>query len=172
MFKTRHFGLRRTKNNGSQVWICTPKLCNATITIYEYFIVKTWLIKADGNHEFEHQEKMSLNVYECIKSIKRRIEEEPIAPVPLLYYQQVKKFRQENDSGAAVPVFDRVKSSLCEYCSFQHPPIPKSLSTIDVSSQLTRTLMRNNLFFYNNRLASILTFASPTAIQLPDTNSH
>ncbi|CAF1550466.1 unnamed protein product, partial [Rotaria sordida] len=91
----------------------------------------------DGNHEFEHPQKMALNVYECITSIKRKIEEEPTAPVSLLYDQQVKKFRKENGSAAAVPVFDRIKSSLYEYRSSQHPPIPKSLSTIDVPERLT-----------------------------------
>ncbi|CAF0795920.1 unnamed protein product [Rotaria sordida] len=137
VFKNYHFGLRRTKKDGSQVWICTHKLCNSTITIHEGAIIKTSLIKADGNHEFEHPQKMALNVYECITSIKRKIEEEPTATVSLLYDQQVNKFRKENGSAAAVPVFDRIKSSLYEYRSSQHPPIPKSLSTIDVPERLT-----------------------------------
>ena len=49
---------------------------------------------------------MDLKVYECIRSIKRRIEEEATAPVSLLYDQQVKKFRGESAD------FDGVKSSL------------------------------------------------------------
>ena len=51
---------------------------------------------------------MDLKVYECIRSIKRRIEEEATAPVSLLYDEQVKKFRGENGSAD----FDGVKSSL------------------------------------------------------------
>ncbi|CAF5027825.1 unnamed protein product [Rotaria sp. Silwood1] len=115
---------------------------------------------------------MSLNVYECIKSIKRRIEEEPTAPVSLLYDQQVKKFRRENGTAAEVPVFDRIKSSLYEYRSSKQPPIPKTLASIDVPYSLTRTLMGQNFLFCNNNLLSILGFASPMAIQLLGANPH
>jgi hypothetical protein len=77
------------------VWICTHKLCNASIIIREGSIIKTSFssIKQNGSHEYQHQPKMSLDVYECIRSIKRRIEEEPTVPVSLLYDQQVKEFR-------------------------------------------------------------------------------
>ncbi|CAF4563968.1 unnamed protein product [Rotaria sp. Silwood1] len=75
-------------------------------------------------------------------------------------------------STGEVPVFDRIKSSLCEYRSFQHPPVSKSLSTINVPDQLTRTLMGHKFLFYNNRQAPILAFAAPKAIQLLDTNAH
>ncbi|CAF4897831.1 unnamed protein product [Rotaria sp. Silwood1] len=107
-----NYTIKNPTTDGSQVWICTHKLCNVTITIHEGAIIKTSLIKADGNHEFEHLQKMALNVYE-----------------------------KENGSAAAVPLFDRIKTSLYEYRSSQHPPIPKSLSTIDVPERLTRTLM-------------------------------
>ncbi|CAF4340244.1 unnamed protein product, partial [Rotaria sordida] len=111
-------------------------------------------------------------VYECIRSIKRRIEEEPTAPVSLLYDQQVKKFRRENGSAGSVPIFDRVKSSLYEYRSSMQPPIPKTLSSIIVPHRLTRTLMDQNFLFCHNRLASILGFASPMAVQLLGANEH
>ncbi|CAF2566055.1 unnamed protein product [Rotaria sp. Silwood2] len=81
MFKNYHFGLKRTNKNGNKVWICTHKSCNASITTNECSILKTSSMKSDGRHDYEHSEKMSLHVYECMKSIKRRIEEEPTAPV-------------------------------------------------------------------------------------------
>ena len=113
-----------------------------------------------------HPPKMDLKVYECIRSIKRRIEEEPTAPVSLVYDQQVKKFRRENASAGAVPIpiFDRVKSSLYEYRSSKQPPIPKILSSIIILHYLARTLMDQNFLFYYNYLASVLGFASPMAL--------
>jgi hypothetical protein len=172
MYKDYHFGLKRANKNGTKVWICTHKSCNASITTHESSIVKSSYIKSDENHEYEHPAKMSLNVYECIKSIKRRIEEEPTAPVSLLYDQQVKKFRRDNDSAAAVPIFDRVKSSLYEYRSLKQPPIPKTLTSIDIPDRLTRTLMHENFLFCNNKSVSIVGFASRTAIQLLSANLH
>ncbi len=76
------------------MWICTHKLCNASIIIREGSIIKTSFssIKQNGSHEYQHQPKMSLDVYECIRSIKHRIED-PTVPVSLLYDQQVKEFR-------------------------------------------------------------------------------
>ncbi|CAF4228058.1 unnamed protein product, partial [Rotaria sordida] len=154
------------------MWICTHRSCNASITTREDSIVKTSSIKSDGTHEFQHPPKMDLKVYECIRSIKRRIEEEPTAPVSLLYEQQVKKFRRENGSAGSVSIFDRVKSSLYEYRSSMQPPIPKTLSSIIVPHRLTRTLMDQNFLFCHNRLASILGFASPMAIRLLGANEH
>ena len=83
-------------------------MCNAAITTREYSIIKTSSIKSDASHEYEHEPKTSLNVYECIKSIKRRIEEELTALVSLLYDQQVKEFRRENNSAAAISVPRRI----------------------------------------------------------------
>ena len=83
-------------------------MCNTTITTREYSIIKTSFITSDGSDEYEHEPKMSLNVYECIKPIKRRIEEEPTVPVSLLYDQQVKEFRRENISAAAISVPRRI----------------------------------------------------------------
>jgi hypothetical protein len=170
MFKNYHFGLKRTNKNETNIWICTQKLCNASITTNEYSIVKTSSIKSDGSHEYEHPAKMSLNVYECIKSIKRRIEEEPTTPVSLLYDQQVKSL--DVIVAAAVPVFDRVKSSLYEYHSSKQPPIPKTLTSIDVPCRLTRTLMDQNFLFCNNKFVSIIGFASRMGIQLLSRNPH
>ena len=141
MFKKYHFGLRRNQKKWKSRWISTHKLCNATITIHEGIIVKTSFIKADGKYECRYSEKMFLHVYERIKALKRKIEEEFTPPVSLLYDQEAKKFRGENGSAAAILVFARVKSSLYEYWSRQHPPIPKSLSTVDVPGRLTRTLL-------------------------------
>lgn len=104
--------------------------------------------------------------------MKRRIEEKPTARVSILYDQQVKKFRRDNGSAGAVPVFDRVKSSIYEYRAFQHPQVPKSLSKIDVPERLTRTLMGQSFLFCNNRLASIFAFASPMAIRILGKNEH
>lgn len=72
-FKNYHCGLRRTNKNGDEVWTCTHKLCNASIIIREGSITKTTSKKEDGSHELEHEQNMSLNMYECINSIKRRI---------------------------------------------------------------------------------------------------
>ncbi len=56
----------RENKNETKIWICTHKSCNA----FDYnrwidSIVKTSSIKLNGNHEYEHPAKMSLNVYEC-----------------------------------------------------------------------------------------------------------
>ena len=126
MFKNYHFGLRRTNENGTKICFCTHQLCNATVTTRECSIIKTSYIKSDGNHEYEHEPKISLNVYKCIISVKRQIEEELIAPISLLYDQQVKKFRRKNASVAEIPVFTSVKSSLYEYRSFKQPPVLKT----------------------------------------------
>ncbi|CAF4965504.1 unnamed protein product [Rotaria magnacalcarata] len=120
-------------------------------------IVKTSSIKPDGSHEFEHQPKMSLDIYECIKSIKRRIEEEPTAPVSLLYDKQVKKFRRENGTAASIPVFDRVKSSLYEYWTSKQPPVPK---------------LDQNFLLCNNQIVSVVGFASSIGIKLLGDNAH
>ena len=144
MFKNYHFELRRTNINGTKIWFCTHKLRNATITTCECSIIKTSSIKSDGSHEYEHEPRMSLNVYECIKSIKRRIEEEPTAPVSLLYDQQVKKFRSENGSAATIPVFTSDQSCLYECRLSKQPPVPTTLESIDVPNSLTRTLMNQN----------------------------
>ncbi|CAF2092695.1 unnamed protein product [Rotaria magnacalcarata] len=157
VFKNYHFGMKRINKNGTQVWICTHKLCNAAINICNGSIVKTSSIKPDGSHEFEHQPKMSLDIYECIKSIKRRIEEEPTAPVSLLYDQQVKKFRRENGTAASIPVFDRVKSSLYEYWTSKQPPVPK---------------LDQNFLLCNNQIVSVVGFASSIGIKLLGDNAH
>ena len=115
---------------------------------------------------------MESKLYECIRSIKRRIEEGPTAPVSLLYDQQVKKFRCENGSAGAIPIFDRVKSSLYEYRSSKQPLIPKILSSIIIPRRLTRTLMNQKILFCHNYLASVLGFASPMAVQLLGANEH
>ncbi|CAF3898836.1 unnamed protein product [Rotaria sordida] len=52
------------------------------------------------------------------------------------------------------------------------PPIPKTLSSIIVPHRLTRTLMYQNFLLCHNRLASILGFASPMAVQLLGANEH
>ncbi|CAF3066795.1 unnamed protein product [Rotaria sp. Silwood2] len=172
VFKNYHFGMKRKNKNGTEVWICTHKMCNASININESSIVKTSSIKPNGSHEFEHQAKMSLEVYECIKSIKRRIEEEPTVPVTLLYDQQVKKFRRDDGSTASIPVFDRVKSSLYEYRSSKYPPVPRSLSSIDIPYQPTRTLSDQNFLSCNNHDASVLDFAFSIGIKLLGSNVH
>jgi hypothetical protein len=66
MFKNNLFGLKRTNKNGNEVWICTHKLCNASITMCGCSVIKTSSIKPDGSHEFQHHEKMAVNVYQCI----------------------------------------------------------------------------------------------------------
>jgi hypothetical protein len=70
MFKNYLFRLKRTNKNGNEVWTCTRKLCNASITMHEGSIVKTSSIKPDGSHEFLHQEKLAVNIYQCIISMK------------------------------------------------------------------------------------------------------
>jgi hypothetical protein len=92
----------------------------------------------------------------CNKSIKRRIEEELTAPVSLLYDQQVNKFRHDNGSAAAVPIFDRVKSSLYEYRLAKQPPIHKTLTSIDIPDQLTCTLMDQTFYSVIINLVVIL----------------
>ncbi|CAF1335422.1 unnamed protein product [Rotaria sordida] len=140
--------------------------------MHEGLIVKTSSIKSDGSHEFQHQRKLDANVYECIRSIKRRIDEDPGSPVSVLYEQQVKKFRRENGAAGSVPVFDRVKSSLYEYRSSKHPPVLKSLSSIEVSYRLTRTLMDDRFLLNHNRIAMILTFSSLAAMKLLGNDEH
>ncbi|CAF3421432.1 unnamed protein product [Rotaria sp. Silwood1] len=172
MFKNYLFGLKRTNKNGNQIWICTHKLCNASIVMREGLIVKTSSIKSDGSHEFQHQRKLDANVYECIRSIKRRIDEDPATPVSVLYEQQVKKFRRENGAAGSVPVFDRVRSCLYEYRSSKHPPVPKSLSSIEVPYRLTRTLLDDRFLLNHNRTSMILTFSSLAAMKLLGNNEH
>ena len=172
MFKNYHFGLKRANKCVTHMWICTHRSCNASIITLEDSIVKTSSIEQDGTHDFQHPPKIDLKVYECIRSIKRRIEEESTAPVSLLYDQQVKKFSHENGSADAVLIFDRVKSSLYEYRSSKQPPIPKTLSSIIIPHRLTRTLMDQNFLFCHNHLASVLGFASPMTVQLLGANEH
>ena len=88
VFKDYHFRLKRKNNKGTEVWMCRRKI----IQCFDQFkcessIVKTSCIKSDGNHAFEYPAKMSSELYESIKSIKRRIEEEPTVPTTLLYDQ-------------------------------------------------------------------------------------
>lgn len=112
IFKQYHFGLKRTNKNGSKLWVCTNKFSKASVKTLESSVVKITSIKPDGSHEYEHEPKRSFNVYNCIQSIKQRIDEEPTAPVSLLYDQAVKKFRREHGNAGTVSVFDRVKSAL------------------------------------------------------------
>jgi hypothetical protein len=172
MYKNYLFRLKRTNKNGNEVWMCTHKLYNVSITMREGSIIKTFSIKSDGSPEFEHQEKMGINTYECIRSVKRRIDEEPTAPVSSLYEQEVKKFRRENGSAAMIPIFDRAKSSLYEYRSSKHPPVPKSLSSIYVPYPLTRSMMDQHFLFSYNRQASLLCFGSLMSIKLLGDNQH
>lgn len=65
--------------------MCINKLCKASITTQESSIDKTTGIKADGSHDYEHQPKMSFNVYACGQSIKQKIDQQPTAPVSMLY---------------------------------------------------------------------------------------
>ncbi|CAF1546148.1 unnamed protein product [Didymodactylos carnosus] len=69
-------------------------------------------IDNEGAHYPQHEAKLSTNVYECIKAIKRQIVEEPTTPVTQVYNEQVKKFRRENGSAATISIFDTIKSSL------------------------------------------------------------
>ncbi len=39
MFKNYHFELQRIYKNGSKIWFCTHKLCNASITTHDCSIV-------------------------------------------------------------------------------------------------------------------------------------
>jgi hypothetical protein len=87
--------------------------------------------------------KIHGHVYECIKSMKPRIEKDPATPVSILYEQEVKKFRRENGTARLVPEFDRVRSCLHNSRSLKHPTLPKSLSTIEVPHPLTRTLFND-----------------------------
>jgi hypothetical protein len=109
MYKNFLFGWKRKNKNGSEFWICTHKVCNASIVTHQNVIIRTSSIKPDGRHEFEHDQKMDGCVYECIKSMKRRIDEDPATPVSILYEQEVKKFRRENGTAGLVPVFDRIR---------------------------------------------------------------
>ena len=129
-FKNYFLVLKRTKKNENEIWICTHKLCNASIMMHEGLVIKMSSIRSDGSHKFQHQQKMDVNVYECIRSLNRRIDKDPVTPVPLLYDQVVKKFKRENGTTGSVPMFDRVKSSLYKYRSSKHSPALKSLSTI------------------------------------------
>ena len=39
MFKNYLFGLKRTNKNGNQIYICTHKMCNASIVLREGLVV-------------------------------------------------------------------------------------------------------------------------------------
>ena len=171
IFKDYHFGLKRANKNGSKIWMCTNKLCKASIKTQESSIVKTTGIKADGSHDYEHQPKMSFNVYACVQSIKKRIDQEPTAPVSMLYDQEVKKFRRDHGNAGAVPVFDRIKSSLYEYRSSKQPRVPATLSSITVPYSLSRTLTNENFLFCSN-VRSIFGFCSLTSLGLLGSNQH
>jgi hypothetical protein len=64
MSKNYQFGLKRTNKNGSKIWHCTHKSCNASITKFDCSIVKTSSIKSDGNHEYQQppNEKVLIQV--------------------------------------------------------------------------------------------------------------
>ncbi|CAF1540199.1 unnamed protein product [Adineta ricciae] len=171
IFKDYHFGLKRRNMDGSKMWVCTKKSCKASIKTQESSIIKMKYINPDGTHDYEHPPKMSFNVYECIQSIKQRIDKEPTAPVSMLYDEQVKKFRRDYGNAGAIPVFDRVKSSLYEYRSSKQPTIPKTLSSIVVPYSLTRTLTDENFLFCSN-VQSIFGFSSLTSLQLLGSNQH
>ena len=171
IFKNYHFGLKRENKNGSKVWTCTNKLCKASIKTIECSIVKTTSVKPDGSHEYDHEAKMSFNVYSCIQSIKLRIEEEPTAPVSILYEQEVNKFRRENGNAGEVPVFDRIKSSLYEFRSSKQVTVPKTSSAIEVPYVLSRTLTDKNFLFCSN-VRSVFAFCSITSIQLMGATPH
>jgi hypothetical protein len=79
---------------------------------HQNVIIRTSSIKPNGRHEFEHAQKMDGCVYECIKSMKRRIDEDPATPVSILYEQEVKKFRRENGTAGLVPVHSKKKGAL------------------------------------------------------------
>jgi hypothetical protein len=61
---------------------------------------------------------------------------------------------------------------LYNYRSLKHPPLPKSLSSIEVPHLLTRTLLNDQFLLNHNRRAMILTFSSLTAIKLLGENHH
>ncbi|UJR17465.1 hypothetical protein I4U23_004360 [Adineta vaga] len=77
IFKDYHFGLKRKSMDGSKMWACTKKLCKASIKTQKSSIIKMKYINPDGTHDYQHPPKMSFNVYECIQSIKQRIDKEP-----------------------------------------------------------------------------------------------
>jgi hypothetical protein len=166
------FGLKRSNKNGSQYWVCTHKRCNASLTTLGSSIVKSFGVKSDGSHDVEHAPKCSIEVHECITSIKQRIENEPTTPIPLLYDEQVKKFRRNYGSAATVPIFNHVKTALYDYRSTFHPPIPKSLSSINVPYQLSRTISDDEFLFCNNPSTSALGFASATSLNILGSNEH
>jgi len=57
MYKNFLFGLKRKNKNGSEFWMCTHKVCNASIVTHQNLIIRTSSIKAVGRHEFEHDQK-------------------------------------------------------------------------------------------------------------------
>ncbi|CAF1151635.1 unnamed protein product, partial [Didymodactylos carnosus] len=91
---------------------CTVHSCSCSITIKDEAIIGSSGIDNEGAHYPQHEAKLSTNVYECIKAIKRQIVEEPTTPVTQVYNEQVKKFRRENGSAATISIFDTIKSSL------------------------------------------------------------
>ncbi len=46
-------------------------------------IVQTSSVNSDGSHELQHPAKTSIDVYRCIRSIKRRIEKDLTASISL-----------------------------------------------------------------------------------------
>ncbi|CAF0874973.1 unnamed protein product [Adineta ricciae] len=109
IFNDYHFGLKRTNKDESKMWACIKKLCKASIETQASSIIKMKCINPDGTHE---------------------IDKEPTASVSMLYDEQVKKFRRTNGNVSAVPVFDRMKSSLHHYRSSKQRKIPKDSSSI------------------------------------------
>ncbi len=57
MFKKFLSGLKRKNKNEPEFWICTHKVCNASIVMHQNLIIRTSSIKPDGRHEFEHDQK-------------------------------------------------------------------------------------------------------------------
>ncbi len=41
MYKNFLFGLKRKNKNGSEFWICTHKVCNASIVTHQNLIIRT-----------------------------------------------------------------------------------------------------------------------------------
>ena len=171
IFKDYHFGLKRTNKNGSKIWLCTNKLCKPSMKTQQSSIATTKGIQPDGSHDYQHEPKMSFSVYECLQSIKQKVDKEPTAPVSILYEQEVKKFRREHGNAGAVPVYDRVKSSLYDYRSSKQPRVPKTLSSIEVPYPLSQTSTNESFLFCSNVL-SIFGFSSLTSLRLLGSNQH
>ena len=57
MNKNFLFRLKRKDENGSEFWICTHKVCNASIVTHQNLIIRTSSIKPDGHREFDTSEK-------------------------------------------------------------------------------------------------------------------